>query len=686
MNNFGGVTPRLSSRLLPQNGAQIASNLKPYSGELRSWRRGKLINSPTKALTLALGKALQSAYRVYDANNNSSWLSWQDDVDAVRGAIAGDTTFKLYYTGDSAGTGGPKKTNLTLATTGGTDYPHDYLEMGVPAPASTATVGIGAAGTGTTQSRTYALTYVTSWGEESGPSAFSAPVIFGSTGFTINLTALPGAPAGKYSVVTLRIYRSIVTSTGLTQYQFLVDLAIGTATYNDSTLDSALGFIAPSFTMSGGVLVAGSQWAPPPANLLGLTEFTNGVMVGFSGNLLCFCEPYQPHAWPLRYQYAVNFPIVGIAVLGSSVVVGTTGTPWIATGVHPLNITMEKLLQGSPCTSKRSAAALSFGVAYATPDGMGLGGIGGWVNATEPWMLRDEWQALCFPSTLIVKPYLDRIFGFFSDGNGGGGGFVFDKTNRSGPLVFNNYIIAGAWIDPATDALYYLQNNTIYQWDTDTINNSPFDWKSKVFILPKPLNYGACQVNANYASLGGDFAAAQAQAAADTAFNTALLAVSDTASLTAWANTTAYVQNDVRKDATGNYKVICTVAGTTSGSRPSLAGKNIGDTFADGGVTWKVIWQQQCVDGGELNGNMLNEFELDGSLLHGGLFSTYDNRSLQLQIYTDGNLKATKSLVSSKPFRLPSGFLSDTWEFRISGNIDTYYLKVAETMKGLEQV
>src|SRR4051812_30277750 len=94
IDNFGGVIPRLGSRLLPTNGAQVAQNVKLFSGELRSWQRTTAVNTPTK------GGALQSMYRMYSTSSDY-WLAWADDVDAVRGPIAGDTSFKLYFTGDT---------------------------------------------------------------------------------------------------------------------------------------------------------------------------------------------------------------------------------------------------------------------------------------------------------------------------------------------------------------------------------------------------------------------------------------------------------------------------------------------------------------------------------------------------------------------------------------------------------
>src|SRR5665811_83781 len=186
VQSFSGVIPKMESRLLPENAAQIAVNVKLFSGGLRSWLKAVTVNTPSK------GGNLQSCYRMYStatiatSTSTEAWLAWPADVDVVRGPIAGDTAFKLYFTGDTTtatnAAPGPRKTNLALATTGGTDFPHDWLELGVPAPGTAPTV-IGTGGTSTVNvTRVYTYTYVTStssWFEEGGPS-------------------VPGTGTGKY--------------------------------------------------------------------------------------------------------------------------------------------------------------------------------------------------------------------------------------------------------------------------------------------------------------------------------------------------------------------------------------------------------------------------------------------------------------------------------------------------------
>ena len=700
VDSFGGVIPRLGPRLLPNNGAQVAENVKLFSGELRSWKKTTLINTPTK------GGDLQSMFRMYSTSSDY-WLAWADDVDAVRGPIAGDTAFKLYYTGDSTGTGGPKKTNLALATTGGTDYPHDYLEMGVPAPGSTPTV-IGTGGTSTVSvTRVYAYTYVTdtsSWAEEGPPSPTGTGT--GKFDATWVIAALSTGTSGKYALSSgaiKRIYRTLTDNGGNTNYQLALDnVPITTTSTNDTVLDAALGVICPSF-ING---VVGSEWIAPPSGLKSLIALPNGIMAGFSGNLICFCEPFRPHAWPLRYQLATNYPIVSLGAYGQTLIVTTKGFPYAVIGSRPDSMAMARIEENHPCVSKRSTVSFPFGVAWATPDGLALAGVGGAINAIEPFMKRDEWRALCAPDTIIAHQYQNTYFGFFTIA-AVGGNFVFDRTNSAGPLTFGDYEVQGVWYDPESSILYLLQDGNIVQWDSDTINNSIFDWKSKIFVTPNPLNFGAALIDADY-SIGS-------QLEADAAFNATILGTStngpDENYLTPWAGTTAYGTSSVLTAASivasvnGNYMAACIVSGTSSSVEPTWP-VNIGGTATDGTVQWKRIHDLQGVTKGSLRGAVLRDhtqsepynavidgdglylsgFPLRGSLLVGGTYPAYDWQSLTFEAYADGTLVSSQEVVSRDPIRLPRGFKTDTWEFRLTGNVPVRYFKVAETSQELGRI
>lgn len=130
INKFLGEAPKLSAELLPASAAQVASNVKLYSGDLLPYNQSSL------QLALAKPGPIKTLYPLDDSLGGFKWLHWATDVDAVRAPVPNNaTTQRIYYTGDTAGNGEPKATNYLLATTGaGTAYPYAYYTLGLPAP------------------------------------------------------------------------------------------------------------------------------------------------------------------------------------------------------------------------------------------------------------------------------------------------------------------------------------------------------------------------------------------------------------------------------------------------------------------------------------------------------------------------------------------------------------------------
>jgi hypothetical protein len=404
-------------------------------------------------------------------------MTWATDVNVARGQIAGDTTERTYYTGD----GVPKVTDATLCSTGGTNYPNAAWTLGLPKPVASPIVTVTGTGSGLPESRIYVYTYVSAWGEESQPCLASSAVNV-LVGQTATLTGMSVAPTGAYNVATKRIYRSNSGTFG-TRFQFVTEIPVATTTYADTLLGTALGELLLSDT-----------WAMPPANLSGLIALPNGVMAGFAGNEVCFCEPYKPYAWPIKYKQATDFPIVAIGQYGGVLIVATTGTPYMLSGVDPSSMTMIKMELQQACVSKRSMVNMGNGVCYASPDGLVFATAGGAMLATKDHFTRDKWQELK-PDSIHAYLLDGRYIGFYNTGTVSGG-FIFSPADGKDGLVrIDTYATAG-YVDPVLDALYLMVGANIVRWDANATAKKTFTWKSKVFTTPKPCSMSCAQVKA----------------------------------------------------------------------------------------------------------------------------------------------------------------------------------------------
>jgi len=476
LQGFSGVSPRTGPAQLQANQAQESFNVKLQSGELRSWRNPVFNYTPLIA-------AVQSIYRMTDTSGDKFWLTWDTDVDVAESPIADTGQNRIYYTGDGA----PKKTNSTLATAAGSGaYPRQWLYMGVPAPTGAPTLS-ATGGTAPVETRAYVYTYVSSFDtvkEESAPSP-AATVNCNTSGATVTVSGFAAAPTTGYNITHLRIYRS-VTGASTVNYQLVAEVPIGTTSYADTITVANLGQTLPSL-----------YWTPPPSGLTGLVALPNGILAGFQNNEVWFSEPYYPHAWPDSYVLTTEFPIVGLGVYESTLVVMTTKNPYLITGTNPAAMSQVKLPMQQPCISKRSIESDQFGVVYASPNGLVAIGPGIQDVITQPLYTRDEWQQLN-PQSILGIVYNNMYIGFYQ-AEEGIKSFVISR-NDIPPLSYLSCCATAAFVERTTGAVYIVSSldNKIYELDADTVNNQTYEWKSKLFILPEPTNFGALKVQADF--------------------------------------------------------------------------------------------------------------------------------------------------------------------------------------------
>jgi hypothetical protein len=230
---------------------------------------------------------------------------------------------------------------------------------------------------------------------------------------------------------------------------------------------------------------------------MGIIAMPNGILAGFRGNEIWFCEPYLPHAWPTNYMLTVNDEIVGLGVYDINLVVMTKHQPFIITGTNPGAMSQAKLPMMQPCVSKRSITADQYGVIYASPNGLVGIGTGSQDVITANLYTREEWQKI-LPETIISKVYNNMYIGFATV-DGTTSGLVFSRADIP-PLFVWDFQANAMYVDHASGAIYAVSkiDNAIYKLDSDYYNYTFYEWKSKQFILPSPVNFAAMKVQAEY--------------------------------------------------------------------------------------------------------------------------------------------------------------------------------------------
>ena len=667
ITGFSGVVPRRGARLLEPNQAQVAVNCRLTSGYIGPLKPPFFVVDPGVV-------GLKTIFRMTDGQSDF-WLAWNRDVDAAKGPIAGDTTFRTYYSGD----GEPRVTNISLATAGA-PFPNSGHVLGVFPPATAASL-THAGGAGAAVDRAFVYTFVTPFGEESQPSPPTA-IVTGKVDGTWTIGATTGmnvAPLNSFGVTGASWSGGVATvlipaTFGLRVGEEVAVSNITPAGYNGTRIKitainpgvsiSYLVTSNPGAYVSGGTVarngthntagmmkriywtetladgthlrlvkevtvattnttvagntistaeLASADWVQPPTDMQGIQFMPNGIAIGFHGNELLFSPSYIPYAYPVAYRLTMDYDIIGIGVVGAMAVVVTKGNPYAVSGIDPSTMSPIKVDQPWPGQSKGSIVNMGFGVAYAAPQGLALIGPGGSDLVTRELYTQEEWVKL-IPATIRAAQYAGRYVASFDFAANSRQVLIIDKSEFATETMANANVTT-FYGDPTTGRLYAVVDDQILDWDADPGLRMTADWFSREQVFPKPVNLGAAKVDADFTMSSDDIAAAQAANEAQQAINAALIA-----------------------------------ALATQGS---------------------------------LNGYSVNGLSLNGSLVKALPAVTWD--SLTFQLYIDGALKFSKTLTNSKAFKMPAGYKADNAACRVSGNITVKGIVVAETTKGLEQ-
>ena len=628
LKNFAGIAPKVSDRAIPDNFASGANNAQLYSGELRGLKEPLCVADLT---TEPVG-TIQRAYRLYDGSTSiedavGTWVAFDDtDVNFVRGALKNDS-FDRYYA--SGGAQVP-----TVATATAWDSGSPLYDLGVPAPTAAPAITPPVSGT-VDETRAYVYTFVNDWGEESAPSPASTPAT-GDVEGTWALSALEVAYTGGLTPNPLdkvRIYRT-VTGLSSVDYRFVAELDPPAATYNDNeSID----------TVSLNDSLPSSGWELPPSGLQGIVNMPNGIMVGFVGRDLYFSEPYRPHTYPAEYIISVDAEIIGLGVYQSGVIVCTTANPFIATGVHPSSIALTRIDDVEPCQSLRSIVSVIDGVIYASQNGLILVNQSGATNMSQPLVTRNEWRQEFFPENSRIATDGSRLLSFYSES----AGWLFQPLEPLGHITkLNGFVdLTGVQTDPFTGEAYVISRDVIFMWNPTSTAPQSYQWISKEFETPYPVNMGAYRLQYKDVITGGDFTPGFDYTTYNASRNTATDIPLDTTNRTDLSN--AFSTNPLNTLALAPLNQARTETGVTE-SPP-------------------VVQFRMPLGGSPLY--------LNTPIL------IRDN--IRIQIFGDGVVRYDEEIASNDMQRLPSGYKADKWRVDIQSAQNIYSFKMAGTAKEL---
>jgi hypothetical protein len=482
LQTFGGKAPKVFARLLPNDMAQTATNVRLDSGRLEPWK-GNANTTITPVASYSISGSTKTLFKYSD----SIWIGRDDEVDFVRSPLAEDQHERIYATGIGGATGYPR---MTLASIIGNNT---FYRLGIPKPADLSSVVLSpttsdVADEEVPQSRAYVFTYVSAYGEEGQPCDAPVDQIVDVHSDQSVVLTFPNNPSGNFNLTKKRIYR---TDTGGT-FRFVADVTLATTTYTDSKEESELGEAVPTTTFD-----------PPPDNvssdhpdgpMLGLVSLPNGILAGFSGQTVCFSEAFQPHAFPDEYKLTVKSDIVALAPMPSGVLVLTKEKPAIISGLDPSAMALSEIDSNHACVSKQSVVDMGSAVMYASPDGLVMATeTGGLKVVTEQLLTRDQWQELV-PSSIKGFQWEGHYIGFYNTGSNQKG-FIFDPRGGKDSFVDLGFYASAGFNDLEEDELYLVISGAVKKFAAGT--SLSYTWKSKKFYAQRPVNPGVAKVQAD---------------------------------------------------------------------------------------------------------------------------------------------------------------------------------------------
>jgi hypothetical protein len=190
----------------------------------------------------------------------------------------------------------------------------------------------------------------------------------------------------------------------------------------------------------------------------------------------------------------VDYPVVGLGRMDTTLAVLTTGNPYLVQGSHPDSMAIVKSDLEQACVSKRSIVSFGGGVMYAAPDGLMLLSPGGSRIVTKDLFSYKQWQAYFKPESIHAYLHDNKYIGFYDNDDAGlRGGFIYDMT--SGQFILHDIYATGGYRDIQRDKLFLVfEDKTIKVWEQGLPKS--YIWRSKKFTMPQIMGFSCAQLEA----------------------------------------------------------------------------------------------------------------------------------------------------------------------------------------------
>ncbi len=495
--------------------------------------------------------------------------------------------------------------------------------------------------------RAYLFIYVTAYTEKGAATGDVASI--SDYGFgPVRLTDIFDVPPEDRRIDRIYIYRTSSSGAGTTTYRFVLEAkffsilepyAVGEYVVHlgelyKCTTDHSAGEWDPTHFEDRGDDVdendlatdtlESETWDPPPANLKGLTILPTGIAAGFVGNEIYLSEPYQVHAWPPEYTISIPYKIVGLGTYGNNLVVATNGEPYTISGLTPSQMYPKKGKGSFPCLSKRGVVSSEFGVQFPIKEGMlRINENGTFIDTAGKIDILD-WENY-FPATMAGIVFAGKYYGCFRDDDNVYHGFFIDYNTEDLTLLDAETY---CFYTSLQDGELYLGQNDVY----DEADPPP----TKPLCVKK---YEGNKYNYTYFK----FKTKKFLVPFDTNFCVARIMYDE-----------EFYAELLQAIADDNY----------------LADQNA--TIFAGDVL------------GAVNDDPVNTLPIHGDLLL-DLSGVSASVEIKFRVYADGELKFTKNVMNTQPFRLNSGYKSKRYEFQLEGNIPIKKMDIATSVEELLQ-